>query len=102
MKLKLGDSIIVIAGKNKGKTGKIVKTDRSGNKVTIEKVNLQTKHIKKKGKDPGRKIEREAPIDASNVMILCPKTNKRSRIGYRVLKTGQKERYAKVSGETLP
>ena len=101
MKLKVGDNIIVIAGKNKGKTGKITKTDRKNNTVIVEKVNLQTKHVKKGMNGPGQRIEIEAPLDASNVMILCPKTKKRSRIGYRMLKDGKKERFAKASGETL-
>ena len=102
MKLKVGDNIIVIAGKNKGKTGKIMKTDRKNDRVVIEKVNLQIKHVKKTSNAPGQKIEREAPIHVSNVMILCPKTNKRSRIGYRLLKNGKKERFAKSSSEPLP
>lgn len=102
MKLKVGDQVIVIAGKNKGKTGKITKISRKNNTVVVEKVNFQIKHIKKKGDEPGNKIEREAPIHASNVMIIDPKTNKRSRIGYRMLKDGKKERFAKVSNEPLP
>lgn len=101
MKFKLKDRIIVIAGKHKGKTGQITKIDRDNNKVTVEKVNMQKKHVKKTSNAPGQKIEREAPIDASNVMILCPKTSKPSRIGYRVLKDGKKERFAKKTGETL-
>jgi large subunit ribosomal protein L24 len=101
MKFKLNDRIIVIAGKHKGKTGKITKIDRDNNKVIVEKVNMQKKHVKKTSSAPGQKIEREAPIDASNVMILCPKTSKPSRIGYRMLKDGKKERFAKKTGETL-
>jgi large subunit ribosomal protein L24 len=101
MKIKVGDNVIVISGKNKGKTGKVLKTNQEKNRVVVEKVNLQTKHIKKGFNGPGQKIERESSIDASNVMILCPKTNKRSRVGYKVLKTGKKERFAKVSGEPL-
>ena len=102
MKLKVGDTVVVIAGKDKGKTGKITKTDRINNKIVVEKVNMRTKHIKKSMNGPGQKIEFEAPLDASNVMAVCPKTNKRTRIGYRKLKTGKKERFAKVSNEPLP
>ena len=102
MKLKKGDNVVIIAGKNKGKTGKITATDKKKNKITVEKVNLQIKHKKKSGNEPGQRTEREAPIDASNAMIICPKTKKRSRVGYKILKTGKKERYAKVSGEPLP
>jgi len=101
MKLKVGDSVIVITGKHKGKTGKILKIDRNKNAVIVEKVNLQTKHVKKTMTAAGQKIEKEGYINASNVMVLCPKTNKPSRIGKRVLKDGTRERYAKVSGERL-
>jgi large subunit ribosomal protein L24 len=101
MKIKVGDNVIVISGKNKGKTGKVLKTDQEKNRVLVEKVNLQSKHLKKGMNGPGQKIERESSIDASNVMILCPKTNKRTRVGYKMLKTGKKERFAKVSGEPL-
>jgi len=92
----------VIAGKDKGKTGQITKIDRKDNRVTVEKVNMRTKHIKKSINGPGQKVEIEAPMDASNVMAVCPKTNKRTRVGYRKLKTGKKERFAKVSNEPLP
>ncbi|MDP2691846.1 MAG: 50S ribosomal protein L24 [Candidatus Gracilibacteria bacterium] len=101
MKLKVGDSIIVIAGKNKGKTGKITATNEEKNTVIVEKVNMKVKHHKKTMAAPGQKIESEAPLHASNVMIIDPKTNKRSRIGYRILKTGKKERFSKASGEAL-
>jgi len=101
MKFKVNDQIIVIAGKHKGKTGKITKIDRENNQLIVEKINMQKKHVKKTASAPGQKIEREAPINASNVMILCPKTQKPSRIGYRLLKTGKKERFAKKTGETL-
>jgi len=102
MKLKVGDNVVVIAGKSKGKTGKIIKTIKDKNLVVVEKVNLQTKHLKKNVNGPGQKFERETPINASNVMILDPKTNKRTRIGYRLLKNGKKERFAKASNEPLP
>lgn len=101
MKVKVGDNVIVIAGKNKGKTGEVIKTNQKKNTVLVKKVNMQTKHIKKSMNGPGQKVENEAPIDASNVMVVCPKTKKPSRVGYRLLKNGKKERYAKVSGETL-
>jgi len=101
MKLKVGDTVIVITGKHKGKTGKLAKINKKKNAVIVEKVNLQTKFVKKTASAPGQKIEKEGYIDVSNVMIICPKTNKPSRIGKRVLKDGTRERYAKVSGERL-
>lgn len=101
MKIKVNDEVIVIAGKDKGKKGKVTRTIAKNNKVVVEKVNIRTKHIKKTAQEAGQKIQYEAPIDASNVMILDPKTKKPTRVGYRLLEKGKKERYAKVSGEPL-
>ena len=98
MKLKVGDQIVVIAGKDKGKTGKITRILRTANKVIVEKVNIRTKHIKKTAQKAGEKIQFEAAIHASNVMFVDPKSGKRTRLGYRKLDTGKKERIAKNSG----
>ncbi len=97
MKLKLGDQVVVIAGKDKGKTGKITKILRKLDKVVVEKVNMRTKHIKKTAQRAGEKIQFEAPIHASNVMFIDPKTSKRTRLGYRKLENGKKERITKKS-----
>lgn len=101
MKLKLNDEVIVIAGKDKGKKGKIIKLLRKQDKVVVEKVNIVTKHIKKTSQKPGEKIQFEAPVHASNVMIIDPKTGKRSRIGYRINANGKKERFSKKSNTLL-
>lgn len=101
MKLKVNDHIIVIAGKSKGKTGKILKINHKTDRVIVEKVNLVKKHKKKSGNAPGERKEMEAPIHVSNVMLLDPKDQKPTRIGYRVRKDGKKERYAKKSGTSL-
>jgi large subunit ribosomal protein L24 len=98
MKLKIGDNIVVIAGKDKGKTGKIMRILRAAEKIVVEKVNIVTKHIKKTAQKPGEKIQFEAPIHSSNVMFIDPKSGKRSRLGYRKLENGKKERIAKNSG----
>ncbi len=70
MKLKVGDKVVVIAGKEKGKEGKIVKTFREENKVIVENLNMMKKHQKPVGQNPGSIANIEAPIDASNVMIV--------------------------------
>lgn len=101
MKLKLNDKVLVIAGKDKGKAGKIIKIDHKHGRVTVEKVNIRTKHIKKTQQRAGDKIQYEAPINASNVMILDPKENKPTRIGYKMSENGKKERVSKLSGATL-
>ena len=100
MKLKVGDKVKVIAGSSKGKEGKIVKTFASENKVIVEGVNLVKKHKKGNGQETGGILEVEAPIHASNVMIIDPKTKKRTRIGHTIEKD-KKVRVAKKSGEKI-
>ena len=101
MYLKTGDKVVVIAGSNKGKEGTITKVLRDENKVVIEGVNVRKKHIKPQGGNAGSIIEMEAPIHASNVMILDPKTKKGTRIGHTVNKEGKKVRVCKKSNEVL-
>lgn len=100
MKLKTGDNVVVIAGKDKGKEGKIIKTYRDKNKVLVEGVNIATKHIKPNGGQDGQIIKIERPLDASNVMIIDPKTKKGTRIGHEVV-DGKKVRVAKKSNQKL-
>jgi len=96
-----GDKVIVISGKDKGKTGAIQKVDPKSNRVVVENVNVRKKHNKPTQQNPeGSIVEVYAPIDASNVMLVDPKTKKPTRIGYKEVK-GKKVRYAKKSGETL-
>jgi large subunit ribosomal protein L24 len=101
MKIKLEDHVVVIAGKDKGKKGKVTKLDNVHNKVIVEKLNLKTKHVKRKGDRPGERIKFEAPIHASNVMVICPSCDKRTRVMYKKLETGKKERVCKKCKETL-
>ena len=97
MKLKVGDKVEVISGSDKGKTGKIIKTLRSENKVIVEGINLVKKHVKPDNANKtGGIIEVEAKLDASNVMILDKKTNKPTRIYHDVdKKTNKKVRVGK-------
>ena len=101
MKLKVGDLVKVISGSNKDKTGKILKTLRKENKVVVEGVNVVKKHVKPNGQGAGSIVEMEAPIHASNVMIVDPKTGKRTRIGHSIDKKGNKIRVSKKSNESL-
>ena len=100
MNLKVGDKVIVIAGSNKGKEGTIKKVLKKENRVIIEGVNLVKKHQKGNGQESGGILEIEAPIHASNVMIIDPKTKKPTRIGKKVDKD-KKVRIAIKSGEKL-
>ena len=101
MNFKTGDKVVVISGKDKGKQGKITHVLRSENRVVVEGVNIVKKHIKGNGQTPGSINEVEAPINASNVMILDPKTNKPTRIGHSVNKDGKKLRVTKKSNSSL-
>ena len=102
MNFKVGDEVVVIAGSDKGKTGKIVKTLKNENKVVVEGVRMVKKHQKPTGQETGGIIEVAAPINASNVMIIDPKTKKRTRIGHTTdTKTGKKIRIAKKSNEKI-
>ena len=102
MKVHTGDSVLVIAGKDKGKQGTIMHVLETKNRLIIEGINMRVRHIKKTTQQAGQRIKYEASISASNVMLLDPKTKKPTRVGYRIDAKGKKVRFAKVSGEVLP
>jgi len=107
MKIRKNDNIIVIAGNAKGSTGKVLKVFPKKNRVIVEGVNLCKRHTKpSQSNQQGGIIEMEAPIEASNVMLIDPKTNEPTRIGSKIIiddKTGKKKivRVSKTSGEML-
>ena len=102
MNFKVGDKVVVIAGKYKGKEGKIIKTLKNDNKVVVEGINMVTKHVKPSAQNEnGGIIKVEAPIHASNVMILDPKTKKRTRIAHEIDENGKKHRISVKSKERL-
>lgn len=102
MNFKVGDKVVVIAGKDKGKEGKIIKTLKNDNKVVVEGVNIVTKHVKPSAQnETGGIIKVEAPIHASNVMIIDPKTKKRTRIAHEIDENGKKHRISVKSKERL-
>ncbi|MFC7394856.1 50S ribosomal protein L24 [Scopulibacillus cellulosilyticus] len=101
MHVKKGDKVQVISGKDKGKQGVILEAYPSKNRVLVEGVNIVKKHSKPTQMNPqGGIIDQEAPIHASNVMPLDPKTNEPTRVGYKT-ENGKKVRIAKKSGEAL-
>ena len=101
MNFKTNDKVVVISGKDKGKEGKITHVLRNENRVVVEGVNIVKKHIKGNGPQAGSITEVEAPIHASNVMIIDPKTKKPTRIGHSVNKDGKKIRVTKKSNSSL-
>ena len=101
MKIKVGDNVKVLAGKDKGKEGKVIKTLKKDNKVVVEGINMVKKHVKPRGmNEVGSIVDVEAPIHASNVMLIDPKTKKRTRIGH-VIENNKKVRVAKKSSEKI-
>mgnify|MGYP002523608956 CR=1 FL=1 len=102
MNFKVGDEVVVITGSDKGKTGKILKTLKSENKVVVEGINMVTKHVKPNAQNGnGGIVKKEAPIHASNVMVIDPKTKKRTRIAHKVDEKGNKQRISVKSKEIL-
>jgi large subunit ribosomal protein L24 len=101
MKLHTGDTVVVITGRDKGKTGVIMRVLRKKQRVVVAGVNMRTKHIKKTPQRAGQRVRYEAGIHVSNVMFIDPKTKKRTRVGYAVDAAGMKRRLLKRSGELL-
>ena len=100
MNFKTGDKVVVIAGKDKGKEGKIIA--KKGEKVFVEGINMVKKHVKPNGQDQnGGIIDKEAAIHVSNVMIIDPKTKKRTRIAKQINKDGKKVRVSSKSKSKL-
>ncbi|MEO2065991.1 LSU ribosomal protein L24P [Thermovibrio guaymasensis] len=100
-KIKAGDKVVVIAGKDKGKVGKVLKVLPEEERVIVEGVRIVKKHLRPSQKYPeGGIIEREAPIHISNVMLVDPKTGQPTRVGIKFV-DGKKVRYAKKSGEII-
>ena len=100
MKIKKGDQVIVITGRDKGKTGEVVKSMPKDNKVVVSGINLVKRHQRPTQETAGGIISKEAPIHISNVALIDPKDGKATRVGFKV-ENGQKVRVAKRSGEVI-
>ncbi len=102
MKIHKDDTVIVISGKDKGVKGKVVSVDKDNQMLIVEGVNLAYKHVRPSQKNPqGGRLHKETPIRACKVMVVCPFSNKPTRVGYRYLDDGSKERFARVSEKSL-
>ena len=107
MRIKTDDQVILTAGKDAGKTGRVVRTDPKKRRVYVEGLNMIKRHERPrsqgdlKNAQAGGIVEKEGPIDVSNVMLLDPKDNKPTRVGVRRDKGGKRERFAKRSGATF-
>ena len=101
MKIKTGDNVIVLSGKDKGKTGKVLRADPKGQKVNVEGVNVATKHQRpRKQGEEGGIIKIETPIYASKLQVVCPKCGKATRVGHKI-ENGTKSRVCKKCGANL-
>ncbi len=101
--IKKDDTVVVLAGKDKGKRGKVLSSSPAKKRVVVEGVNMATVHVsaqKSGGKDSGI-IRREASIHVSNVMRVCPKCNAPTRLGHKILEDGSKVAVCKKCGETI-
>jgi large subunit ribosomal protein L24 len=102
MHIKVDDIVEVIAGNDRDKRGKVLAVDHQAGKVIVEGVNRVYKHVRRSQRNPqGGRLSKEMPISISSVMVVCPQTNKPTRVGFRYLDDGSKERYAKCSGASL-
>lgn len=100
LKIKKGDKVIVLAGRDKGKSGEVTHVNPAESKVTVQGVNVQTKHSKPSQSGPGGLVKIEAPLHVSNVALADPKTGKPTRVGYKTV-GDRKVRVAKRSGEQI-
>lgn len=107
MKIKKNDMVMIIAGNDRGKTGKVLKVFPKNSRIIIEGINIRKRHTKPSQRNPqGGILEKEAPIHVSNVMILDPKSNEPTRLGAQIIldeKSGKKKRarVSKLSGEMI-
>jgi large subunit ribosomal protein L24 len=100
MKIRKNDNVMVMKGKDKGKTGLVLRTFAKKNMAIVEGINLHKKHRKGETKGKGEMVEITVPIDVSKLMLVDAKTGKPTRVGYKMV-DGKKVRYAKKSGEVL-
>ncbi len=101
LRIKKGDPVIVLTGRDRGKTGEVTRVLSKKNKVLVQGVSVIKRHTAPSANNPGGIIEKEIPIDISNVSLIDPKDRKPTKVGFRFLEDGRKVRYAKRSGEVI-
>jgi large subunit ribosomal protein L24 len=100
-KIKKNDKVIVLSGKDKGKSGVVLKVLRERDRVLVSEVNMVKKHTRATQAEPATIVSKEASLHISNVALICPKTNKATKVGYKFLEDGLKVRVARKSGEVI-
>ena len=102
LKIRKGDTVMVIAGNDKGKTGRVLSVDETNFRVIVEKVNFVKRHTKARGQNQqGGILEKEAPVHLSNVLLYDPKAGRGVRVGVRTTKDGKRERISRATGDSL-
>ncbi len=102
MRIRRDDQVLITAGKDKGKSGKVVRVDRKRRKVFVENLNIIKRHQRPRSmNEQGGIIEKEGPIDVSNVVLLDPTDNQPTKVGVRVAEDGERVRYSKRTDKTI-
>ena len=101
LKIKKGDTVAVIAGRDKGKQGEVVRVMTAERRLLVRGINVIKRHTRPAVGQPGGIVEKEAAIHVSNVALVDPKSGKPTRVGYKFMTDGRKVRYAKASGEII-
>jgi len=100
-KIKKGDKVVVISGRDKGRSGEVLKVMKDQGRVIVQGVHMIKRHTKPAAGNPGGVVDKEGSIHISNIAIADPKSGKAARIGYKFLDDGKKVRFARGSGETI-
>jgi large subunit ribosomal protein L24 len=101
LKIRKGDSVVVITGRDKGKTGEVLRVFPAASRVLVQGINVAKRHTRPRMGDPGGIVEKELTIHISNVAHIDPSSSKPTRIGYKHLDDGRKVRFARRSGEVI-
>jgi len=100
-KIKRGDQVVVVSGRDRGKRGEVLRVVRKDDRLIVQGINMIKRHTRPSAGNPGGIVDKEASIHISNVAHIDPSTNRPSRVGYKLLEDGRKVRFAKRSGEVL-
>ena len=100
-RIKKGDEVVVISGRDRGKTGEVVRIVTGNDRITVQGVAMAKRHTPPSANNPGGVIDKEMSVHISNVSLLDPKDRKATKVGYKTLEDGRKVRFSKRSGEIL-
>ena len=101
LKIKKGDRVVVISGRDKGKTGEVLRVLPAENRAVVQGANIAKRHTKPRMGDPGGIVDKELALHISNIAHLDPASGRPTRIGYKTLEDGRKVRFARRSGEVI-